>query len=233
MLCNVFNKSVNMFKDIETQMTYQQISKGSPNRVVILLHGYGSNKEDMAKLAHSIEVDDALFIIPDAPNPCTNPEIAIPSANGFFWFPLHNFDLAKISHSINHSAKEVSIFVKSVAEKLGMPFSRTIIAGFSQGAMLACQVGATFENRLAGVISMSGLFSHTSLEDEEINVGIPYTIIHGDEDAVIPIHFANIAQSALGHISRDVDTYIIKDMGHSINHEVIQIVSSAIYRYAP
>lgn len=220
-----------MEKDQKTGTSYNVVIRGNPSSMILLLHGYGASKDDMTGISHLLDVQNCVFIIPNAPHPCLEPEIEIPFVGGFYWFRLNDLDLFDISESVNLSAKTLAPFLESMLERFNIPAQKAVVLGFSQGAMVACQLGATFKPRLGGVVAFSGSFSSVSIANEEINRDINYAVIHGKDDSVLPIRLGMQAAKELQKISSNVESLFLPDTDHVISQEGIDFANIAIGKY--
>ena len=145
--------------------------------VVYLLHGYLSNMRDLPGLSPSISRDGCLYVSPNAP-------IKIdmgPSARGFAWWseskdPAIAFDL-------------LSTLVERINCQYRVAAGRSLIGGFSQGAMLTYEFGLPKPDVFAGLFGLSGQV----VDEGRLRASLPegrgqsIFIAHGTEDAMLPI----------------------------------------------
>lgn len=156
-------------------------SPSSKPPVIVFLHGYGSNDQDLLSLA--TELDPRLFSISlQAP-------ISLPMG-GYAWFDLDwseqglRFDTQQVYDNLQTVIRELP---EIVAKEVG-DAGPLIVAGFSQGAAFSFGVATHLTAKLAGAVIMSGL-PLPGFVPEEIPSemkGFPILIQHGTLDPVVP-----------------------------------------------
>lgn len=158
-----------------------------PQAAIIWLHGLGADGHDFEPLVPELKLEQAVrFVFPHAPvRPVT--------LNGGWpmraWFDIIALDreTQRDLHGTEESRRAVeALIAREIAR--GIPASRIILAGFSQGGALALHTGLRYPEKLAGIIGLS-TFLHTfdSLDTEAApaNRGTPIFMAHGSEDAVV------------------------------------------------
>lgn len=156
--------------------------------VLVLLHGYGSRPEHLASFGERTDLPRGTrVVLPYAPERTR----ATDAADGFVWwrFPGDLAALPGASIPEMASARErVRGLLDDVVARLGVPSDRVVLAGFSQGAMLALDVALHDSRPLAGIALMSG-----SLVDERewgprfaSRRGLAAYVSHGRADPVLP-----------------------------------------------
>jgi phospholipase/carboxylesterase len=190
-------------------------ASGQADSLVIFLHGYGADGNDLLGLADPLgqHLPDTMFMSPDAPNICTlNPM-------GYEWFPIPRMDRSTFEMAAQgreEAAVELNKFLDEVAEQTGIDASRTFLLGFSQGCMMSLHVAPRRQDAFAGVIGMSGmLVAPENLKAETIQRP-PVLLVHGDEDDVVPFEEMGKAADALTSAEFNVFTLTSKDTGHGI-----------------
>jgi phospholipase/carboxylesterase len=181
--------------------------------LVIFLHGYGADGNDLIGLAEPLapHLPDTRFMAPNAPDRCPgNPA-------GFQWFPipwLDGSDPAAAGIAAASAFARLDAWLDEVAAK--MPPDRTVLVGFSQGTMMALQVGLRRKVPVAGIVGFSGrLLEPTRLADE-ITVRPPVLLVHGDEDPMVPVASLPEAADALVAAGVETFTHVSKGTGHGI-----------------
>ena len=135
---------------------------GNVERIVILLHGYGSNSEDLLSMVPEISsyLPNTLFISPNALYPC---ELSV----GYQWFSLVDYDDERIAREVSIVSKEIAKFIEEQSEKYDVAYSNIAIVGFSQGTMVGLYTALRLEDAIAGVVGYSGkLVDPNALERE-------------------------------------------------------------------
>ena len=128
---------------------------GVDSSLVIFLHGYGANGNDLLGLADQLSehLPDTVFLAPDAPETCSvNP-------GGFQWFPIPWIDGSTEEESergLLRATEDLQMFIKQSMEEEGLSEAETILIGFSQGTMMALHVGPRMVDSILGIIGFSG-----------------------------------------------------------------------------
>lgn len=190
-------------------------SGGKPKQLVVLLHGWGANGDDLIGLAPYLApaLPDALFLSPNAPFPCeANPM-------GLQWFGLmDNSDAQKLA-GLRLAASLVEAFLDEQMAALGLPAEKVALIGFSQGTMLALHVGPRRAAPLAGIVGYSGALLSPELLAEEIKSRPPVLLVHGASDPVVPPQASAAAAELLQGLAVPVETLFRPGLPHSIDEQ--------------
>ena len=136
----------------------------SPVGLVVVLHGWGANALDLASVVPVLNLPDFQFICPNAP--FSHPRMS----TGKAWYNLERQDYK----GLTESRQLLKDWLKSLESTTGVPLSRTILCGFSQGAAMTLDVGLTLP--LAGLICLSGyLHPNPQLADKTSMPVLIYT----------------------------------------------------------
>ena len=128
---------------------------GRATALVVLLHGYGANGEDLLGLAHGwrSRLPDAAFVAPNAPD-------AVPGMPGALqWFPLTLQDPSEYWRGVVAAAPGLDRFIAQELARLGVAAGRLALVGFSQGSMLALHVALRRAVAPVAVVAYSGLLA--------------------------------------------------------------------------
>ena len=104
----------------------------------------------------------------------------------------------------------------SITTCQGVPPERTALVGFSQGTMMALQVGLRRKAALAGIVGFSGRLLRPERLAAEIASKPPVLLVHGDEDAMVPVASLAEAKDALTAAGVPVRTHVSRGVGHGI-----------------
>ena len=190
-----------------------------PDSIVVLIHGYGSNGDDLLSLgkAWASVLPNTLFVAPHGPSPSElNPF-------GKQWFGLGDWSLNKTSTPAQTAQmlKEVRSLTPSFNRYLdellkaeGLPPEKLALVGFSQGAMLVLHI-ALSRPLCAGVVAYSGAFLNDPTE--VIVSRPPVLLIHGMEDQLLPPFFSQMAEEGLKHLHVPVSLTLLPGLEHGID----------------
>ncbi|WP_035873172.1 alpha/beta hydrolase [Cucumibacter marinus] len=187
-------------------------SGGSAKQLMIILHGYGADGADMASLAQfwMHRFPDMGFVMPNGPAPCDiNPA-------GYQWFPLDEIDPMTMGPGADGVRPVIEGFVKAELERTGLGSEDLILAGFSQGAMMALDVALRRYEAVKGVVSFSGSLVAPNSIATNLRSRPPVCLVHGAEDDVVPAAASSLAHRLLGEMDVNSRLLIAENTGHSI-----------------
>ena len=201
-------------------------SGGAPQQAVVLLHGYGSDGSDLIGLAPHFQgvLPDALFVSPNAPEPCPG------NPFGFQWFAL-DYDSDRVAnrqHGLPLARPVLVEFLDDLWAQTGLTPEQTILAGFSQGAMLALHVGLSLERPLLGIIAFSGAFVPPDGFGVKPYAKPAVCLVHGDQDGVVDPEFSADADAALRLAGYDVSYHVSPGVAHGIAPDGLAFASDFI-----
>jgi len=181
--------------------TLQMQSADAPGASLIVLHGLGADGHDFVPIAQQLElsaVGGARFIFPHAPmRPVT--------MNGGYvmraWYDIAGTPQARREDEAG--LRESQALIEALIERerqRGVPASRIVLMGFSQGCAMTLLTGLRHAERLAGLVGLSGylpLAASTAAERSAANADVPIFLAHGREDPMIAIDRALTSRDAL------------------------------------
>ncbi len=188
----------------------------APRHLVILLHGYGADGNDLIGLGRewARALPDAAFVSPHAPEPCAaNP------FGGRQWFPLTFRDPGEYIRGVSAASPALRHFIAEEADALKLPLSAVALAGFSQGTMMALHVGLRLNGQLAAIVGFSGHLAGAEHLPAEITARPPVLLVHGTDDEVIPVEAIHHARQVLAAAHVPVEWMVRPGLGHGIDGE--------------
>lgn len=191
------------------------LSGAKPNALVVLIHGYGSNGDDLIGLAAMIqpELPNAAFVAPNAPSQIPRMVAA------HQWWPIETFSMAERAAGAAEAAPSLDAFIMHELERLSLTSDRLLLVGFSQGTMMALHVGLRRPDPVAGIVGISGMLVAPDRLNTEIRSRPPVLLIHGTEDDVVPFRSMDLAATALTANGVPVETHVSPGVGHSIGQD--------------
>jgi phospholipase/carboxylesterase len=179
-----------------------------PVATLIVLHGLGADGTDFLPMCDELDlsaVGPVRFVLPRAP------ERAVTINGGHrmrAWYDILGTDLVR--REDEGGLRESALLVQGLIDRevaRGVPASRIVLAGFSQGCAMTLLAGLRHPQRLAGLAGMSGylpLAASTPAERHAANADTPVFLAHGRNDGVVPL--------ARGAAARDQ----LKSLGHTV-----------------
>jgi phospholipase/carboxylesterase len=196
----------------------------SPTRTVIVLHGLGDSGHGFAPIAEELDLSalgPVRFVLPHAP------ERPVTINGGYVmraWYDILGTDLVRREDEPGLRASQVAIEALIAAENArGVPSSRIVLAGFSQGCAMALLTGLRHRERLAGVAGLSGylpLAATTATERSEANRSVPLFLAHGTQDPVVLYPRGVASRDALAALGYAIEWHDYP-MPHSVCAEEI------------
>lgn len=208
-------------------LTFPTSSGQPPKGLFVALHGWGANYEDLASLAPYLALPDFQMVFPNAPFP--HPY----APAGRMWYGLpEQFDFQSTpdfatNPQLLESRRLLLDWLPTLEETTGIPLSRTILAGFSQGGAMTLDVGMRLP--LAALMVLSG-YLHAPLEQVSSEMP-PIFIVHGTYDPVVPLEAAQATRDSLLQVGATVD-YHEYAMGHEIQPQVLKVMQSFLIQRA-
>ena len=189
--------------------------------LVILMHGRGADANDLADVAPSIDAGYR-FIFPNAKRPF---EPYRGMTFGFSWFD----GWPPTRQSIAESRELILKFIDEALERYPTPPGKLILAGFSQGALMALDCGFRTKQQLAGIVSMSGALYEEELPNLWDRKNERVLIVHGSEDEVIPVIAARRTRNVLEEHGLNPEYHELA-MGHWVTEDSMRTVGNFMAR---
>jgi phospholipase/carboxylesterase len=208
--------------------TLAPANKQAAESVVIFLHGYGSNGDDLIGLApfFAQHLPKTVFYSPNAPQPWEG---------GFFggrqWFSLAGYDpdtlrrdpqrMGGMYERMYEGAEQASGFLNDYIDQAAthhqVPTNKVALIGFSQGTMMALHAAFRRSNSIAGIVGFSGAIVGGSKLKDQIKSRPPVVLIHGSDDPVVPVQALEEIKGVLTANTVSVETMIIPGLQHGID----------------
>lgn len=182
------------------------------NPVLFLLHGYGSNEEDLFSFASELP-EEYYVISARAPYDMMY--------GSYAWYAI-NFDADENKFSDLDQARSsrdlIMEFVDECIAKYAIDSEKVTLIGFSQGAILSSAVALSYPEKINRVVALSGYLNVEIATENYLknNVSkVKFFVSHGTVDQVIPVDWARKTKPTLDHLGIDV-VYKEYPIGHGV-----------------
>ena len=193
---------------------------------IILLHGYGGDGKDISMLSLNWKrhLPNTIFICPDGHETCPiNP-------SGFQWFDLTKNDSSYILDESIKAEKVLNKFIIEIKEEFDLENNKICLSGFSQGCMMAINLGLTSEKAYNSIIGFSGkIIDQENLKNRK-KASTNTLLIHGDLDQVVPANFLLEAKDFFIRNNVQIETHLIKGCDHHIPIQASSIALNYILK---
>lgn len=191
----------------------QKAAGGEAKQLVVLLHGYGSNGDDLIGLApfFAQALPEADFLSPNAPFPCEM------SPFGFQWFGFEDRTPEMLLGGAQLAGQILDRFLDAELAKRGLANRDLALVGFSQGTMMSLHVGLRRPQAIGGILGFSGSLVGAEVLGAEIKSRPPVFLVHGTADQVVPYGALAAAEMALKEVGVPVETESRPGLVHSID----------------
>ncbi|MCZ6886532.1 MAG: hydrolase [Rickettsia endosymbiont of Ixodes persulcatus] len=192
-----------------------------PKKLVVLLHGVGSDGNDLIGLVPYIKNDlpDCHFISPHGIQPYDM------APYGRQWFSLQDRSPHIIARLIASNIKLLEDIIKQKQEELNLTNKDTIIIGFSQGTMVGLYLTLIQQEPFFCTIGFSGVL----IPPTEVNNKLtPICLIHGELDDVVSVSEMYNASNYLSKLHIDHSGHKLTSLAHSIDGRGLEIALNFI-----
>jgi phospholipase/carboxylesterase len=229
--------------DLDTRVV---ASPGAPTLAVALCHGFGAPGDDLVPLAFELERAmgesrnlSVRYYFPEAPDS---------AAIGFgrAWWQLDEERLARIARGertrggshhdevpdgLAPSRRRLTHFLEEVSRQCGLPTSRVVVGGFSQGAMLATDVSLRLEEAPAALVVLSGTLICAAPWSSRMAArrGLRVFMSHGRDDPLLPFDDATVLRDRMIGAGLEVEFRGFEG-GHEIPGAVVLALAEFISR---
>ena len=182
--------------DLSLKYLYKPAKSGiNQPRLLLLLHGYGSNEADLFSFAPELP-DDFFIVSVQAPR--------MIQYGGYAWYDINFMDAKKFNNT--EQAKEsvdlIRKFKDECIEKFDLNRDEVWLGGFSQGAILSYALTLQNPENIKRVLCLSGYPSPDIIGDnfQKSYEGLAFFVSHGVEDSVIPVEWARNGEILLNQL---------------------------------
>ena len=179
---------------------------------IILLHGYGGDGKDISMLSLNWKrhLPNTIFICPNGHQKCSiNP-------SGFQWFDLTKDEPEYILEESLKAEVKLNNFIDEIKNEFQLENKKICLSGFSQGCMMAINLGLTSNEKYNCIVGFSGKIINQKDLKSRIKVSTDTLLVHGENDQVVSPNFMLEAKDFLIRNDIDIQTHLIKNCDHHI-----------------
>ncbi len=201
-------------------------ARDEPEGALVLLHGRGTSEYDLAPLLDELDSERRLVgVTPRGP-------LTLPPG-GAHWYVVRRVGFPD-PETFLPTFERLASWFDALPERLGVPRERTVIGGFSQGAVMSHALTlAAGRGRPAGTLALSGFLP--SVEGFELDLegldGYPVALGHGSYDPVIDVTFGRDARERLAAAGAEV-TWRESPIAHSVDPSYLPELREWVRRVA-
>lgn len=213
-----------------TLLEHIQIETGpNPTASIIWMHGLGADGNDFVPLVQELDYTGLPAIRFVFPHAQTMPV----TINGGYvmraWYDIVGTDLTRREdeNGLRASQQQIEALIAREKER-GIPASKIILAGFSQGCAMTLQTGLRHPEKLAGMLCLSGylpLADKTAAERTPESQQVPIFMAHGRQDPVVTINRAEQSRDLLQSLGYDIEWHEYM-MQHSLCIEEVRDINA-------
>jgi phospholipase/carboxylesterase len=201
---------------------------GAPEGALVLLHGRGTSEHDLQPLLDALDPERRLVgVTPRAP-------LTLAGQPGAHWYVVRRVGFPD-PDTFAPTYARLAAWLDALPRALGVPWSRTVIGGFSQGTAMAYAVGLGPDRPApAGIVALSGFLPSVPgfepvLEGRD---GFPVAIGHGTADPILSVDLARAARDRLRQAGAEI-LYHESPVGHTIDPAFLPALREWLGRALP
>ncbi len=184
-----------------------------PEAAVIWLHGLGADGHDFEPVVPELRLKRAVrFVFPHAP---IRPVTINQGMRMRAWYDILQLGGGPEDEAGLRASQKIT---EELIRAQGLPASKVVLAGFSQGGAIVLQTALRYPERLAGVVALSTylpLAATLAAERSEANRDLPIFMAHGQHDDLIPMSRARASREHLEKLGYKIEWHDYP-MPHSV-----------------
>ncbi|HET7856905.1 MAG TPA: hypothetical protein VFL41_10655 [Gaiellaceae bacterium] len=200
-----------------SSLTYRaRPAEGEPEGALVLFHGRGTDEHDLFPLLDALDPGRRLLgVTPRGP-------LSLEAPGGAHWYVIRELGYPD-PETFNASYGRASTWLDALASETGIPPERTVLGGFSQGAVMSHALGLGADRpRPAGIVALSGFIPTAEGFELDLERPLPHVAIgHGTYDPVIGVEWGRRAKETLERAGADV-VYQESPLPHAVDPSFLQ-----------
>ena len=212
------------------ELKVSEIEGKTPGQAVILLHGFGANRQDLSPLSRALRLKSSpTWLFPDAP--VSPPELALFGGRAWFSLDMSQIQMRSMTPSgplydaahVERLKKATDQYLAPWIWELSERFPSLVLGGFSQGAMMSLDwAWRHYDTHVKGLMLLSGAWPyHEAPPDCRIPKDLPIFVSHGSADSVLGIQHSQKMCASLETNGSILDSVVFPG-GHEIPVNVLQ-----------
>jgi phospholipase/carboxylesterase len=192
----------------------ERLAEGDAAGLLVLHHGRGADELDLLPLADVLDPRRRLHVVtPRAP-------LVLPGSPGYHWYVVPRVGYPDPG-TFRTAYEALAGFHDRLWERFGLGAERTVLGGFSMGAVMSYSLGLGPDRPApAGILAFSGFIPTVEDWTPEVGPGTAAFVAHGRNDPIIEVEFGRTAHRMLEEAGMSV-IYRESDVGHTIDPAAI------------
>ena len=186
------------------------------DRLILLFHGVGSTPDNMVPLGRRLAQEFGRATVVSVPSPD-----ASDFGSGYQWFSVRGITEEDRPDRIAGTMQRFAETVRNLQARFAVGVDRTVLVGFSQGAIMALESTQVEPALAAEVIAVAGRFAKRPTHLPQSTV---VHLVHGDADPVVLPRYSRAAAEALTELGAKVTIDLVPGLGHGIDAAAADLV---------
>lgn len=222
-----------MLPDTHAARRWCPLSGATPRQMVVLCHGIGGDAGQLAPVVPRLAAaaPDAMFVAPCAPERGRRRlRLLGRHAPGRQWFAIERTSRAAQEDGVRRAAQWLNRFIDGELGAAGLADAPYALVGFSQGAMTALFAGLRRNRPPSAIICFAGalLAPNEALGEQTADTRV--VLLHGEQDAIVPLRESVAAADALTRGAVRVDLVKRPGLGHDLDAAGTDIAADYLQR---
>ncbi|WP_439579018.1 alpha/beta hydrolase [Elioraea sp.] len=190
---------------------------GTARQLVVICHGIGVDGSDMLPVARMLAgaLPDTAFAAPHAPLRFSL------APQGRQWFELFDRSVGEVEDGARSAAPALARFFADECARHGLPHGAGVLAGFSQGAMMALYTGLRMADPPGAIAAFAGALPGMAQTQAELRGRPAVLIAHGEQDDIVPVQMSRDMERLLRALGLRVHALYRPGLGHGIDDEML------------
>ncbi|RHW34137.1 esterase [Neobacillus notoginsengisoli] len=190
----------------------QRPKQENPNKLypaIFVMHGIGSNEQNMLSLVKGLEEDFIIFSIRGH----------LKQPPGFSYFTIEGYGKPH-REVFDDAVKKISDFIHYASERYPIDKRNLYLLGFSQGAILSMTLALSLGNSIKGIVALNGYIPQFVKDEYDVQSldHLSAFVSHGETDRVFPIDWGFANNEYLRSLGASV-TFKVYPGGHTVSME--------------